>query len=70
MLNDYCNFSVKTTPYGWEFVNLFQDAVKRVYYCRLREINQSKKISDRLEVTGNGATMQIAFQNACDIARP
>jgi hypothetical protein len=53
---------------GWQFANLFYDHGKRLFYCRLRRITTAAPITKWPEVTGAGATMQIAMANAIDLA--
>ena len=53
---------------GWQFVNMFYDAQKQIYYCRLRKL-EAKKLLECKEITDSGATMQIAFDNANALAK-
>lgn len=56
--------TVRPITSGWEFVNLFYDRQKVVFYCRVRKVEPEKNHTDWPEITGIGATMQIAFDNA------
>ncbi len=53
----------------WEFVNLFNDVAKSLYYCRLRLFVPGMNRNDQEQITASGATMQIAFYNANKEAR-
>jgi|HubBroStandDraft_2_1064218.scaffolds.fasta_scaffold330216_1 hypothetical protein len=61
-------FTTKDITEGWEFVNIFYDRRKQLYYCRLRKIDSAPKQNDWLELTDSGATMQIAFDSANALA--
>lgn len=63
---DVIDFDARPWP-RWQFVNLFYDATKLVYHCRLR-LMQPGKITDAPEVTGAGATATIAMHNAKQLA--
>lgn len=53
---------------GWEFVNMFWDRRAGVFYCRIRKIEPEKNQNDWDGVTDKGATMQMAFNNANELA--
>lgn len=58
------DLDISEMPSTWEFVNMFHDRRKQIYYCRLRRIEPTKNQNEWLEHTDAGATMQIAFNNA------
>lgn len=65
---DSNDLRIRPIPAGWEFVNLFFDRQAAVFYCRIRKIEIEKPQNDWREVTAAGATMQIAFDRACEAA--
>lgn len=54
-------FSIRGIKSGWTFTNMYYDAKKQIYHCRIRQNRTDEKIVER---TGSGATMLIAVWNA------